>query len=509
MDRFRLRITSLILAGVLASVVVVMASAAILWTVFDKQRDAVALARFTTEVAMAAFQLTALTQDYLLYREPRAKTQWMNRHESLGKLLYQPRFDREQTAQSLVVLRRNHAVARRLFLQIEPVPRDVIGGQEPVSVATREKRLVDLILTVSEAMVSEASLMSLSSRREMETFSGQTRIFFIAVTVIFSALLIGLLLVLVRRIAVPIRQLKAGINVFAGGDLQHRLGATHEDEIGEIATAFNEMAENLHETMISRDELESRVAERTAQLVAMQETLLRKERLAAMGQLTGTVAHEIRNPLGVIAASHKTIERKIAAADPLLDRALSRMGRGIERCQKIITELLDFARAKGLQLETRPFDPWLAEILGELAFPDGLSVKTNLGTQGAALAFDGDELRRAVINVVDNAVQGMGYENGASRPETAGELTITTGVKGGRLEIEIADNGPGIPEHLRAKVLEPLFSTKSFGTGLGLPTVKKIMDEHGGGLKLESGKQSGTRVFLFLPLSDPSRTTAV
>jgi PAS domain S-box-containing protein len=155
------------------------------------------------------------------------------------------------------------------------------------------------------------------------------------------------------------------------------------------------------------EHLEERVEERTAELRAAQDSLLRKERLATLGQLTGTVAHELRNPLGTIANSINVIRHKIAADGPDLERSLDRAERNIKRCDNIITELLDFARAKGLQAEPTVVDTWLVRVLEEQQIPKAVTVTCDFGADATTVTFDRDELRRAVINLVDNACQAM------------------------------------------------------------------------------------------------------
>lgn len=227
--------------------------------------------------------------------------------------------------------------------------------------------------------------------------------------------------------------------------------------------------------------------------------LLRQERLAAMGQLTGTVAHELRNPLGAVAASIAAVRRLSAEAGLDLERSLARAERGIARSDRIITELLDFARAKGLQREPTRFDEWLSAVLVELDVPEGVSVSMNLCVGDVAVSTDREDFRRAIINIVDNACQAVLGKHGAGGPENA-RVEVTTLLSGDRLVCEIRDNGPGIPAEILDRVMEPLFSTKSFGTGLGLPTVQRIVEEHGGGIEIESELGGGALVRLWLPL---------
>ena len=231
----------------------------------------------------------------------------------------------------------------------------------------------------------------------------------------------------------------------------------------------------------------------------LQAELLRNERLAAMGQLTGTVAHELRNPLGAIASSVSVIRYKSAEAKLDLGRALDRVERSIRRCDNIITELLDFARAKGLQPSPTVLDSWLSDVVAEQEIPADVAAHCDFQTAGAVVNFDRDELRRAVINVIDNACQAMAEGNGGNRQAGECRLTISTRKAGERIEILLADTGPGISPDDLSKVMEPLYSTKSFGTGLGLPTVQRIMEEHGGGMELGSVCGRGTQVLLWLP----------
>ena len=284
----------------------------------------------------------------------------------------------------------------------------------------------------------------------------------------------------------------------------------HFDETGDVLGCFaliQDITERKHadEKIYELNaELEQRVEDRTAELRSAQESLLRKERLAVLGQLTGTVAHEIRNPLSAIATSASVIQHKCSGAELGLERALDRVFSNIKRCDTIVTELLDFARARGLQPEFAVLDAWLLGVLEEQSLPENVTLCFDRQTDGAVIAFDQEELRRAVINVVDNACQAMAEGRSEGEHARAGTLSVATGINGGRVEIVISDTGAGIPEAVLPQVLEPLFSTKPFGTGLGLPTVQRILEDHDGGLQISNAEGGGVEATLWLPLAEVS-----
>jgi signal transduction histidine kinase len=245
--------------------------------------------------------------------------------------------------------------------------------------------------------------------------------------------------------------------------------------------------------------LEARVERRTAELKAAQAELVRKERLATLGQLTATVSHELRNPLGAMGTSLQVIARLSPNGDPRVQRAVERIDRSITRCDRIIDELLDFTRIRGLDLEPTTVDEWLAGILDDLAVPDGIVVKRAFDAPGAVLPLDRDRLRRAVINVYDNACQSMPEEARARDGQRPLNVTVGTRVTDGRVEMSIADTGSGIPPDVLPRIFEPLFSSKNFGLGLGLPTVKQVLEQHAGGVTVETEEGQGTCFTLWLP----------
>ena len=248
------------------------------------------------------------------------------------------------------------------------------------------------------------------------------------------------------------------------------------------------------------EELEMRVEARTAELQQAQDELIRKERLATLGQLTATVGHELRNPLGTMRTSLYVLQNRLDLDDADVRQTVERLDRNITRCDNIIDELLDYTRVTNLDRTPTALDDWMSELLDELEDANGVTVHRNLDSIGTVVAFDRDRMRRVIVNLYDNARQAIAEAGVATTREH--RLTVASRTTKDRVELIISDTGPGMEPEVHAKAFEPLYSTKGFGVGLGLPIVKQIMDQHGGGIVIESEPGSGTRVVIWLPVAD-------
>ncbi len=264
------------------------------------------------------------------------------------------------------------------------------------------------------------------------------------------------------------------------------------DEVGERMRAEEALRE-------LNDDLEQRVAGRSGELREAQEDLLRKQRLADLGQLIGTVGHDLRNPLGVIRNTVSLIGEIAEEAGLDLKRPLERTRRNIGRCDNIIHDLLDHTRTGKLNLEITAVDTWLDGVLDEQTLPKGITLCREFAAAGVEVPLDADRFRRAIINLFDNACQAMAGERKGSRAEAERRLTVATRASDERVEVSFSDTGPGIPPGQIGKVFEPLFTTKRHGVGLGLPMVKQIMEQHSGGIEINSENGRGTCVTLWLP----------
>lgn len=248
---------------------------------------------------------------------------------------------------------------------------------------------------------------------------------------------------------------------------------------------------------VHRNRLEEMVEERTEELKNAQEKLLVQERLAVLGQLTATVSHELRNPMGTISNSIYNLKMALdAGVMEVAQQSISIAERNIVRCDRIINELLDFSRKGSADLHPASMSDFLTQVLDELSCPTDIALSREFLVD-AVVDYDSENLRRAIINLIINAQQAL---QDVSHDK---KIIVSTRINNDKFEIHIEDNGPGIPETLQEKIFEPLFSTKNFGVGLGMTIVKDIMENHLGGIELLPRIHGqGCRFVLWLPLAD-------
>lgn len=240
-------------------------------------------------------------------------------------------------------------------------------------------------------------------------------------------------------------------------------------------------------------ELEARVEARTRELRQAQAQLLRAERQAAIGQLGAGVAHELRNPLGIIKNSAYYVRSKLDGEEKL-ERHLKIMEKEIARSDRIISALTEFSRSPEPQLQRQPMHHLVAGALEGLQLPEGIELEAQLREVGPVDA-DAEQLGHAIGSVVENAVQAMSDQ---------GRIQLRLAQAEGWAHLEIIDHGPGIASEDLERVFEPLWTTKTHGIGLGLPLTRARLEAQGGKVGIRSRVGQGTRVTLSLPLAADS-----
>lgn len=235
-------------------------------------------------------------------------------------------------------------------------------------------------------------------------------------------------------------------------------------------------------------ELAETLAETNLRLEQAQAEARRSERLAALGQLSAGLAHEIRNPLGVIKGSAEMLSQKLKDSNPLATELAGYISSETNRLSALVTRFLDFARPLHAELVPQDITAVLDRALHAVATlrkEDPVRVQKNYAGDLPAVPLDEGLCEQAFINIVQNAYDAMGETGGVLRVSAVNSRT--NGRNG--VEVRIEDTGPGIPAELREQIFNPFVTTKKTGVGLGLSIVSKIMDGHHGFIRIENTKQ--------------------
>jgi signal transduction histidine kinase len=234
------------------------------------------------------------------------------------------------------------------------------------------------------------------------------------------------------------------------------------------------------------------VHERTVELELAQDELLRQERLAVLGRLAGGLAHQIRNPLASIANAAFVLRRLMRGAEATdVERAISIILEETIHANKIITDLLDYARIRPPHQIAVSLDELTRTILEARGVPSSVEVVLKL-VELPAVSADIDQLRSALSNLIDNAIEAIG---------SGGILTITGETTGSAVVLRVIDTGPGITEEVQRRLFEPLMTTKPLGLGLGLTTALSLIENQAGKLRCAYTSERGTCFEVELPIA--------
>ena len=301
-----------------------------------------------------------------------------------------------------------------------------------------------------------------------------------------------------RNISGPLEEVSNAAEEIAAGNVARRVSWREDDEVGRMAVCFNTMAERVDD---ARRGLEQRVAERTAELETAvaelrtaQESLVRKERLATLGQLAGSVGHELRNPLGVMTNSLYLLSMLTPDDPPLLKEYLGIMKGQVAISEKIVGDLLDFARVKHPKKEVFPLDSVVTEQLDRVTNESGVRIQREADAGLPDAAADKGQVAQIVLNLLMNAVQAVG--------ETPGTVTLRCQRDGHEaIRLDVVDTGCGIPAENLNVIFDPLFTTKARGIGLGLSVSRQLARANGGDITVTSEVGAGSTFSLRLPIA--------
>ncbi len=240
--------------------------------------------------------------------------------------------------------------------------------------------------------------------------------------------------------------------------------------------------------------LEAMVSEKTLALERAQDQLITKGKLAAIGKLSGCVAHDIRNPLGVINNSIYFLSQVIPdiPTNKTVTKHLKIIEKEILRTNEIIDDLLDISKSTDAKPSSGNLNDFINLILKQSIIPKNIMVELNLHNNLPVMSFDHGQIQRIFLNLISNAIQAM--VNG-------GTLTITTRPIDKSVEICFQDTGTGISQENVEKIFEPLYTSKTKGVGLGLTIAKTFVENHGGKIMIASELDKGTLFKVYLPIT--------
>ncbi|NDB88222.1 MAG: sensor histidine kinase [Thaumarchaeota archaeon] len=308
---------------------------------------------------------------------------------------------------------------------------------------------------------------------EIKTLLSETQVLLYIGILVLLVIGVALGYFISRSISRPIDALNKAADRVSKGDYDVQFQTKTNDEIGQLGQKLQAMVISFKNSLqIERD------------LIVAQEKL-KAEKLRAIGELSARIAHDLRNPLSVIKNVSDLIKLQYPTSDQKLKDHFAKMDTSIQRISHQIDDVLDFVRTTPLEKRISSLKEIITSSISDMEIPKG--IKIELPQNDEKIDCDDVKLRTVFSNLILNAIQAM-----------EGEGTVSVKITGytKHVVIEVIDSGPGIPDNLLDKIFEPLFTTKQQGTGLGLPSCKNIIEQHGGTI---SAKNKPTTFTMSLP----------
>ena len=330
-------------------------------------------------------------------------------------------------------------------------------------------------LHAANGNISGVVFCGLQRQTTIEPWLSRTNLVII-ILVVGAGLAIGAALLVARILTRPVRELVSGVQAVIAGDYSSRVRASGRDEIAKLASAFNQMTESLED------------------LKTLELQLRRRDRLSALGQVAVGIAHEVRNPLGIIKTSAELLHKRIQTGQPY-EQLLNYIIDEVRRIDKLIRDFLAFAKPRPPVMA--PFD--IREVIDRtcrFCVPElercHVAITVDVPAGAPQVFGDHELIHQALLNLILNAMEAM--PNG-------GSIAISAVPTDGFMAVSVADTGPGVAPEAREKLFNPFFTTKENGTGLGLAQVYSIMEAHGGAVEYSESSGQGAVFVLTLPLA--------
>ena len=400
-------------------------------------------------------------------------------HASLAQLseLMLERSGLGETGETFLVNKNNLLITNTVFAPEGAFKKWVFG--EGMKWALEGKSGVDLFIDYrgepvigAYRWIEDRELALIAKQDQAEAFapvnSLRNAIFMMAGLLLVIAAGLGFLLA--RQITNPLRRLAEYARRVGKGEYTAEVEVKGRDEVASVTSNVKSMV---------------------GQLLRMRERLLTAERLATLGQFSGSISHELRNPLSVIDSSAYYLKTKLKDADEKVLEHLNRIKSSVGSASAIIESLLNLTQMREPKLTMVDLIAITHDAIVTSKLPDTVKVIQDFPEQEVSVNADGEQLRMAFKNIIKNASEAL---------EGKGTLTVTINpTADGQAEISFTDTGPGIAEDNLERVFQPLFSTKVRGIGFGLSIAKMIIDKHGGTVEAKSEPGKGATIIVQLP----------
>lgn len=291
---------------------------------------------------------------------------------------------------------------------------------------------------------------------------------------IIGALVIVIIgIIITLFVSKPLAKITKSYNQLSSGNFDVRLEPSKLHEINMLSSSYNNLSKSLKKLIETEKDLaETRVK-------------VKNERLTAIGELSASIAHDMKNPLAVIKTATDVLKRKFKGDDEKIDKLFSNIDIGINRISHQIKDVLEYVRITPANIRSVSLDEMIDSALNTIQIPQNVKIKNP--PTSIELNCDQQKMEIVLINLILNAVQAIGDKDG--------EIVISSKEDKLHYEINIENSGPPVPEELLDKIFEPLFTTKFQGTGLGLATCKNVVEQHGGSILIKNNPTTFTIKF--------------
>ena len=384
----------------------------------------------------------------------------------------------------------------RLMVYVKPIPNEESCYKSDCHAHKQEDTYLGLLR------------ISLSLER-MDTIVEQNRSRMISTNIAITlalALTVGILIWFF--VHVPVKELILGTKEVSSGNLNYQIKSSAGDEMGSLARSFNQMTRDLHDAKHEitswSNQLEQRVHEKTLELERTQKRNLQIEKMASVGQLSATVAHELNNPIAGILTYSKLIQKKLNKEDlppgekESILKYLKMIEHESERSGTIVKNMLLFSRQEAIEIKVHDLNQVVdssIELIAHHLELHNIKLVREYQPNLPVVEFDDSQVKQALLALFVNAVEAI---------EEDGILTVKTEVKPAEhaVCIHVRDTGKGIPDDLKAQIFEPFFTTKNAvkGVGLGLSAVYAIVQRHRGEIWVESEMNKGSTFIIKIPI---------